>query len=67
MTSIISDFFRVVRVPWLEIRITRNNFGYCRLKPELAFGFFGFGLEFFRFEFRVSDNLPTHTRESIEL
>ena len=47
-----------VRVPRLETRITRNNFGYRGLKPELAFGFFGFGsfgfgLEFFGFGLRV--------------
>ena len=56
---------RVVRVPWPDTRITRNNFGYRGLKPELAFGFFGLGflgfeLEFFRFGLRVSGNLPTH-------
>jgi len=45
----------------LETRITRNNFGYRRLKPELAFGFFEFWLWFFGFGFRVSGNLPTHT------
>ena len=56
---------RVVRVPWPNTRITRNNFGYRGLEPELRFGFFefgffGFGLGFFGFGFRVSGILPTH-------
>ena len=54
-------YFRVVRVPWPDIRITRNNFRYCGLEPELGFGFFGFGLGFFGFGFRVSGILTTHT------
>ena len=58
--------FRVVRVPWVETRITHNNFGYRELKPELVFGFFGlgffgFGLGFFGLGFRVSGFLPSHT------
>ena len=45
--------FRVVRVPWPDTRITRNNFGYRGLELELGFWFFGFGLGFFGFGFRV--------------
>ena len=61
--------FRVVRVPWPNTRITRNNFGYRGLEPELRFGFFEFGffefgLGFFGFGFRVSGILPTHTPEA---
>jgi len=44
---------QVVRVPWVETRITHNNFGYRGLKPELVLGFFGFGV-------RVSGILPSH-------
>ena len=44
---------RVVRVPWADTRITRNNFGYRGLEPELRFGFFELGLGFFGFGFRV--------------
>jgi len=50
---------RVFRVPWLETRITRNNFEYHGLKPEIVFGFFGLG--FFGFGFWVSSNPPTHS------
>ena len=55
---------RVFRVPWLETRITRNNFEYHGLKPEIVFGFFGlgffgFGFGFFGFELRVSGNIPS--------
>ena len=56
--------FRVVQVPWPDTRITRNNFGYSGLEPELGFGFFGFGLGFFGFGFRVSGILPTLTLSS---
>ena len=42
----------------VKTRITHNNFEYRGLKPELAFGFFGFGL-------RVSSNLPTHNRKAV--
>jgi len=63
--------FRVVRVPWVETRITHNNFGYRELKPELVFGFFGlgffgFGLGFFGFGVRVSGILPSHTCVSLQ-
>jgi hypothetical protein len=39
---------RVFRVPDYDTRITRNNFGFCKLlpeilKPNLGFGYFGFG------------------------
>ena len=49
--------FRVFRVPGFNTRITRNNFGYRDLLPEVVIGFFGLGLGF---GFRVSDNMPTH-------
>jgi len=57
---------RVFRVPWLETRITRNNFEYHGLKPEIVFGFFGlgffgYGFGFFGFGFWVSGNPPTHS------
>ena len=57
--------FRVVWVPWSDTRITRNNFGYRGLEPELGFGFFGLGffgfrLGFFGYGFGVSSILPTH-------
>ena len=62
-------YFRVVRAPWPDTRITSNNFRYCGLEPELGFGFFelgffGFGLGFFGFEFRVSGILPTHSNKA---
>ena len=44
---------RVFRVPWLETQITRNNFEYRGLKPEIVFGFFGLGFFGFGFGFRV--------------
>ena len=58
--------FRLVRVPWPNTRIIRNNFGYHGLEPELGFGFFGFsffgfGLGFFGFGLRVLGILPSHT------
>ena len=63
--------FRVFRVPGFNTRITRNNFGYRDLLPEVVIGFFGlgffgFGLEFFGFGFRVSGNMPTHTDGDME-
>ena len=55
--------FRVVRVPWPDTRITRNNFGYRGLEPELGFGFFRLGC--FGFGFRVSGILPTLSEEVV--
>jgi hypothetical protein len=48
---------RVIRVPDCDTRITRNNFGFCKLLPEIpeqnsGFGYFGFG-------FRVTGFLPS--------
>jgi hypothetical protein len=48
---------RVFRVPDCDTRITRNNFGFCKLLPEIpeqnsGFGYFGFG-------FRVTGFLPS--------
>jgi hypothetical protein len=42
---------RVFRVPDCDNRITRNNFGFCKLLPEIpeqnsGFGYFGFGFGF---------------------
>jgi hypothetical protein len=53
---------RVFRVPDCGTRITRNNFGFCRLLPEIPeqnsdFGYFGFGYS--RFGFRVTGFLPS--------
>ena len=57
---------RIFRVPWLNTRTTRINFGYHGLEPGLefeffGFGFFGYGLGFFWFDFRVSGFLPGHS------
>ena len=62
-----AELFRVVRVPWSDTRITRNNFGYRGLEPELVFEFFGFGLGFFGYGFWVSGILPTHRTVLAEL
>ena len=58
--------FRVFRVPGFNTRITRNNFGYRSLLPEIVvglfgFGFFGFGFGFFGYGFRASGNMPSHS------
>jgi hypothetical protein len=42
---------RVFRVPDCDTRITRNQFGFCKLLPEIpkqnsGFGYFGFGFGF---------------------
>jgi hypothetical protein len=55
---------RVFRVPDCDTRITRNNFGFCKLLPEipeqnLGFGYFGFGFRYFGFGFRVTGFLPS--------
>ena len=53
---------RVFRVLVFNIRITRNNFEYWSLLPEvvIGFGFFGYG-------FRVSDNMPSFTGQHVFL
>ena len=58
--------FRVFRVPGFNTRITRNNFGYRSLLPEIVvglfgFGFFGYGFGFFGYGFRASGNMPSHS------
>ena len=57
--------FWVFRVPEFNTRITRINFGYRGLLPEILirfseFGFFGYGFGFFGYGFRVSGNMPSH-------
>ena len=40
------EIFRVnwvIRVPGVCTRITRNNFGFLEVLPEIGFGYFGFG------------------------
>jgi hypothetical protein len=58
---------RVFRVPACDTRITRNNFGFCKLLPEIpeqnsGFGYFGFGYS--GFGFRVTGFLPSPTHVS---
>jgi hypothetical protein len=55
---------RVFRVPDCDTRITRNNFGFCKLLPEIpeqnsGFGYFGFGFGYSGFGFRVTGFLPS--------
>jgi hypothetical protein len=55
---------RVFRVPDCDTRITQNNFGFCKLLPEIpeqnsGFGYFGFGFGYSGFGFRVSGFLPS--------
>jgi hypothetical protein len=52
---------RVFRVPDYDTRITQNNFGFCKLLPEIlkpnsGFGYFGFGYS--GFGFRVMGFCP---------
>jgi hypothetical protein len=49
---------RVFRVPDCDTRITQNNFGFCKLLPEIpkqnsGFEYFGFGFWYSGFGFRV--------------
>jgi hypothetical protein len=58
---------RVFRVPDYDTRITQNNFGFCKLLPEIlkpnsGFGYFGFGYS--GFGFRVMGFLPTPIGDS---
>jgi hypothetical protein len=58
---------RVFRVPDCDTRITRNNFGFCKLLPEIpeqnsGFGYFGFGYS--GFGFRVTGFLPSPVRKA---
>jgi hypothetical protein len=55
---------RVIRVPDCDTRITRNNFGFCKLLPEIpeqnsSFGYSGFGFGYSGFGFRVTGFLPS--------
>jgi hypothetical protein len=55
---------RVFRVPDCDTRITQNNFGFCKLLPEIpeqnsGFGYFGFGFGYSGFGFRVTGFLPS--------
>jgi hypothetical protein len=55
---------REFRLPGIETRLTRNNFGFLEMTPDITFGFsglgfFGFGVGFFGFGVRVSGFLPT--------
>jgi len=34
---------RVIRVPGIYTRITRNKFGFLEVLPEIRIGYFGFG------------------------
>jgi hypothetical protein len=57
---------RVFRVPDCDTRITRNNFGFCKLLPEIpeqnsGFGYSGFGFGYSGFGFRVTGFLPSPT------
>jgi hypothetical protein len=50
---------RVFRVLDCDTRITRNNFGFCKLLPEIpeqnsGFGYFGFGFGYSGFGLRVT-------------
>jgi hypothetical protein len=62
---------RVFRVPDCDTRITRNNFGFCKLLPEIpeqnsSFGYFGFGFGYSGFGFRVTGFLPSPTFNNVE-
>jgi hypothetical protein len=55
---------RVFRVPDCDTRITRNNFGFCKLLPEIpeqnsGFGYFGFEFGYSGSGFRVTGFLPS--------
>jgi hypothetical protein len=55
---------RAVRVPEVQTRTTRTNFGYRGLQPVLGFGFNGFGLYgygfgLYGFRARVSGFMPS--------
>jgi hypothetical protein len=57
---------RVFRVPDCDTRITRNNFGFCKLLPEIpeqnsGFGYFGFEFGYSGFGFRVTGFLPSRS------
>jgi hypothetical protein len=61
---------RVFRVPDCDTRITQNNFGFCKLLPEIpeqnsGFGYFGFGFGYSGFGFRVTGFLPSPTSNCI--
>jgi hypothetical protein len=63
---------RVFRVPDCDTRITRNNFGFCKLLPEIpeqnsGFGYFGFGFGYSGFGFRVTGFLPSPNMFSTNL
>jgi hypothetical protein len=61
---------RVFRVPDCDTRITRNNFEFCKLLPEIpeqnsGFGYFGFGYS--GFGFRVTGFLPSPKKYDVVL
>ena len=53
--------FRVIRVPGVYTRITRNKFGFLEVLPEIEFGYFRlgeFGFGYFGFRYRVRKIVP---------
>ena len=55
--------FRVIWVPGVYTRISRNKFGFLEVLPEIefgysGFGYFGFGFGYFVFGYGVREIMP---------